>query len=523
MHLIKNLAIGTRLALAFALLLALTATMATVGAFAVHRVHDSVQTIHDDRVVPLTQLRLVNRWMMRNRVLVMDMIAVPEPANIEKRQAELRDNVAKVGKTWDAYMATYLTPKETELAARFIAARKAYVEQGILPAADALRAGKVDEAQRIYRSAISPLAPATEQLMEQLSQLQADVAGEELQAATLMEERISLAMLVGTLAALALGGLLAWGITRSVTQPIARAVSLAQQVAAGDLSAHVVIDSRDETGQLLTALKAMNDHLAGIVGRVRQASDSIATGSSQIATGNADLSQRTEEQASNLQQTAASMEQLTATVKSNADTARQANQLASSASQAAAQGGSVVAQVVTTMGEISTSSRRIGEIIGTIDGIAFQTNILALNAAVEAARAGEQGRGFAVVAGEVRSLAQRAAEAAREIKTLIGSSVERVEAGTRLVGEAGQSMDGLVTQVRRVADLIADITAASTEQSQGIGQVGDAVAQLDQVTQQNAALVEESAAAAESLRLQASSLAELVGVFRLAPAGGAAA
>jgi methyl-accepting chemotaxis protein len=304
-------------------------------------------------------------------------------------------------------------------------------------------------------------------------------------------------------------------LTRSIVRPIGQAVRVAQAVASGDLSTQFGNTSRDETGQLLAALKAMNEGLVNIVSTVRASSESIATGSAQIATGNADLSQRTEEQASNLQQTAASMEELNATVKNNADTARQASQLAQGASAVATKGGEVVGQVVATMEGITQSSKKIVDIISVIDGIAFQTNILALNAAVEAARAGEQGRGFAVVASEVRSLAQRSAVAAREIKTLIGDSVDRVEAGTRLVADAGTTMDDIVGQVRKVADLIAEISSATVEQTTGIGQVSDAVVQLDQVTQQNAALVEESAAAAESLKQQAQRMVEAVSVFRL--------
>ena len=313
-----------------------------------------------------------------------------------------------------------------------------------------------------------------------------------------------------------------WWVTRSLMRQLGGepdyAAQIAHEIAAGNLSSDIHLRGGDTTS-LVAAMKTMRDGLASIVGQVRQSSDSIATGSAEIATGNADLSQRTEEQASNLQQTAASMEELTSTVRQNSDTARQANQLASSASQAATQGGVVVSQVVGTMEEITASSRKIADIISVIDGIAFQTNILALNAAVEAARAGEQGRGFAVVAGEVRNLAQRSAEAAKEIKGLIGQSVEKVEAGSRLVDDAGKSMADIVVQVKRVNDLIAEISSASIEQSSGIAQVGDAVAQLDQVTQQNAALVEQSAAAADSLKQQAANLAEVVSVFRLGHEG----
>jgi len=319
-----------------------------------------------------------------------------------------------------------------------------------------------------------------------------------------------------TVAALVLSGLVTWWIAGSVLTPLRHAVRVARSVAAGDLRSQIEIGGRDETGQLMQALREMNAGLTEVVQRVRAGSDSIATGSSQIATGNADLSQRTEQQASSLQETAASMEQLTSTVVHNADTARTAAQMASQASSVAAEGGDLVSQVVSVMEQISAASAKIGDIIGVIDGIAFQTNILALNAAVEAARAGEQGRGFAVVAGEVRSLAHRSAEAAREIKSLIGASAERVESGSALVRRAGSTMGNIVEQVRKVSDLISEISSATGEQRRGISQVSVAVNQLDQVTQQNAALVEESAAAAESLKNQATGLVEAVGVFKLA-------
>jgi methyl-accepting chemotaxis protein len=312
-----------------------------------------------------------------------------------------------------------------------------------------------------------------------------------------------------------LAGYLLTGFYVSVSESLASAVRAARAIAAGDLTSRISASTRDETGELLRALGEMNENLRRIVGNVRTASDAIGTASGQIAAGNADLSSRTEEQASSLEETASSMEELTATVKQNADNAKQANQLAASASGVAAKGGQVVGEVVTTMNAISESSKKIADIISVIDGIAFQTNILALNAAVEAARAGEQGRGFAVVASEVRSLAQKSAGAAKEIKSLIEDSVAKVDAGSRLVDSAGKTMEEVVSSVKRVTDIMAEISAASAEQSSGIEQVNTAITQMDQVTQQNAALVEESAAAAESMKEQAKGLIASVSVFKL--------
>ncbi|WP_374674324.1 methyl-accepting chemotaxis protein [Ideonella sp.] len=327
---------------------------------------------------------------------------------------------------------------------------------------------------------------------------------------TTVRWQLALTALGMALAALSIGL-----VTRSITRPLHRAVAVAETVASGDLSSRIDAQGTDETGQLLGALQRMNDGLVRIVSQVRNASQSIASGSSQLAMGSSELSQRAEAQAGSLEQTAASMEQLTATVQHNAAHAEQASGLALRASQVAEEGGAVVSRVVATMDGISASSRKIADITGVIDGIAFQTNILALNAAVEAARAGEQGRGFAVVAGEVRSLAQRSAEAAGEIKALIADSVQRVEAGSRLVTDAGRTMTQIVEQVREVGGLIREISHSSGQQSAGISQVGSAVAELDRVTQQNTALAEESSAAAESLRRQADDLARLVATFRL--------
>jgi methyl-accepting chemotaxis protein len=321
------------------------------------------------------------------------------------------------------------------------------------------------------------------------------------------------------LGALVLTGVLvaiSWAIARSITKPLNQAVRVAKTVAAGDLTSRIdAQQSNDETGQLLQALREMNESLVRIVGEVRHGADTIAHATGEIATGNMDLSARTESQAGALEETASSMEELTSTVKQNADNARQANQLAQTASDVATQGGAVVAQVVETMGSINESSHKIVDIISVIDSISFQTNILALNAAVEAARAGEQGRGFAVVAAEVRTLAQRSAGAAKEIKALIDNSVEKVELGSKLVGQAGATMTNVVDSIRRVTDIMSEITAASQEQSQGIEQVNGAIMEMDDVTQQNAALVEEAAAAAGALQEQAGNLNQVVSVFKL--------
>ncbi|AKU24200.1 methyl-accepting chemotaxis protein [Massilia sp. NR 4-1] len=332
-------------------------------------------------------------------------------------------------------------------------------------------------------------------------------------------------MVALTLLATLLAASVLWMVTRSITSPLNRAVGMAQAVASGDLTMRVECNTQDETGQLLRALINMNDSLARTVGKVRSGSDTITTASNEIASGNLDLSSRTEQQASSLEETASSMEELTSTVTQNAENARQATQLVVTASEFAVKGGQVVGEVVSTMGAIKESSSRIVDIISVIDSIAFQTNILALNAAVEAARAGEQGRGFAVVASEVRNLAHRSAAAAKEIKELIGHSVETVDAGSRLVAQAGSTMDGIVSSVQQVADIMRQISSASQEQSSGIAQVNEAIVQIDDATQRNAALVEEAAAAAQSMRDQAEMLAEAVAVFKIggvhhAPRGG---
>ncbi len=521
MNALKNLKIGVRLAGAFAVMLGLMLVMAIVALSRMESINDRVGNITKVNNQQITLGQLMLSSVDQRAIALRNLALLTDVADMKPEAVRLTEQADAYGKAEEEFRRLLKdfdgAPEEIALLDK-IKSSEAAVLPLIAKVAELGLANKPEEATGVLMKDLRPVQRVWQADLRALAALEDKLNAEEAMAVVHEYNQARVLMFATTGIAVVLGVLLSWAITRSITAPIKRAVTVAQTVAAGDLTSHIEVSSSDETGQLLLALKDMNHKLVGIVSHVRQSSDSIATGSAQIATGNADLSQRTEEQASTLQQTAASMEQLTATVKQNSDTAHQANQLATSASAAAAQGGVVVGQVVGTMQDITASSKKIADIIGVIDGIAFQTNILALNAAVEAARAGEQGRGFAVVASEVRSLAQRSAGAAKDIKTLIGESVENVEAGSRLADDAGKSMDDIVSQVRRVTDLIAEISAASVEQTQGIGQVGDAVNQLDQVTQQNAALVEESAAAAESLRHQAANLAEVVGVFKLAGA-----
>ncbi len=521
MHKLK---ISTRVNLLIGFLSLVLIGIGIIGLFGISISNDSLKSVYQERVVPLDQLSEINYLVQRNRVLVMDMMLQPEPAHVAKRNQELRSNVEKISKTWSTYREIRLNADETRLAEAFAQARKNYVQDGLLPAADAMLAGKPDAALAIYKEKISPLAPFAQDAVQKLNKFQLDVAKQEYEAGASRYDHVrSLALaaiLAGLVLAIAFGAALVRSIGRQLGGEPSEAAELAESVAAGDLSSQVHLRPGDSTS-MMAQLKAMQHSLASVVTTVRQGSEGVATASAEIAQGNHDLSSRTESQASALEQTAASMEQLSATVKQNADSARQANQLALNASTVAIKGGEVVSQVVDTMKGINESSKKISDIISVIDGIAFQTNILALNAAVEAARAGEQGRGFAVVATEVRSLAGRSADAAKEIKSLINASVQRVEQGSALVDQAGITMTEVVSSIRRVTDIMGEISAASNEQSLGVSQVGEAVTQMDQATQQNAALVEEMAAAATSLSSQAGDLVQAVSLFKLA--GGQAA
>jgi methyl-accepting chemotaxis protein len=435
-------------------------------------------------------------------------------ALMQKEEQKVKDQRALYDKAQADLKRQGLNDAETKTLAD-IAALDAEVDKAFKEAIGQVLAFNSEGAAKVISSRIDPLNQQTLGLINKLVDMQQQQANDVMDGSVSADRALMFVLFGLGAVAVALGVVCAAVITRSITGPLSGAVEVAQKVAAGELTSVVVVEGKDETSELLQALKDMNESLAKTVGDVRAGTEMITTASQEIASGNADLSSRTESQASSLEETASSMEELTSTVKQNADNARQANQLAVSASSVAEKGGAVVSQVVETMGSIKASSSKIVDIIGVIDGIAFQTNILALNAAVEAARAGEQGRGFAVVASEVRNLAQRSAGAAKEIKELIGDSVDKVDAGSRLVDEAGQTMDLIVTSIRQVADIMGEITAATQEQSNGIEEVNQAITQMDEMTQQNAALVEEAAAAAESMQEQAQMLAEAVSIFKL--------
>ena len=466
----------------------------------------------------MERLQLALRWRSNIAVNATRVLSITQTDG-DNLQGYFKDVIgsttADTTKVQQRYTELEKSPGGLRIQEELATVRKSYLETRDKALA-MKKAGDVAQARDFALKEFAPVVDRYNAVADKMVAYQIERSEAQAAEANALIRSYRMAVVVAGVAGLALLVVLSWVLVARIRQSLSEVSGVARRIGEGDLSRPVQVSGRGEVAEMMLAMQQMQASLVRIVGEVRLSSDSIATGSSEIATGNADLSQRTEEQASNLEETAASMEELTSTVKNNADTAHKAAALAGEASRAAVQGGEVVGQVVSTMEEISAASRKITDIISVIDGIAFQTNILALNAAVEAARAGEQGRGFAVVASEVRSLAQRSADAAREIKTLIGASVEKVENGTQLVSEAGRSMEGIVAQVQRVSDLIGEISSGTSEQTTGISQVGEAVTQLDQVTQQNAALVEQSAAAADSLRHQAAKLAEVVSVFRLA-------
>lgn len=522
MESIGSLKIVTRLAWGFGLLIVLLIGMAGMAARQTQVIYEALDYYTANTTPSLESVRAWQDQLDEIRTLQAKHIMANSDAEMTAIESLIQQASDKLKRSVSDYEKLLSNDEDKRLWQEVIAATNAAVAGW-----DKLKAvsrltpnnpAKAEEARGLFVGESEAHYKAASSAIDKEWDFNATLAKQLANDGKATFHRALIMIVIACAIAVVMGSCAAVIIARSITQQLggepAQVVRIAGAIAEGDLS--VEINTRNgETRSLVAAMRTMRDRLAGVVGQVRLSSDSIATGSTQIASGNADLSQRTEEQASNLQQTAASMEQLTGTVKNNAETARQADELAAGASVAVAQGRELVGRVVATMQDIATSSKKIADIIGVIDGIAFQTNILALNAAVEAARAGEQGRGFAVVASEVRSLAQRAAGAAKEIKILIGDSVERVEVGAKQVSEAGASMGEIVMQVKRVSQLIGEISNATSEQSGGISQVSDAIGQLDQVTQQNSALVEESAAAAESLKQQAARLAEVVGVFKL--------
>ncbi|MDP1685022.1 methyl-accepting chemotaxis protein [Hydrogenophaga sp.] len=509
---LNDIKVGSRLALAFGMVLLITALMAGIG---IWRLQELSDTTHQLATVDNEKLQLAARWRqtidvnwVRTRAAILD----SDTSRIPAWQAEM-DKTSEVTQATRKRIVELVQSEEgKQLIADIDTAREAYrTPRGKLMKA---RVGGEDVSAALDRD-LKPLADAYIGAILKLEQRQQAIYDNTLKAAEDKSASGRTILIAGGALALLLGAMAAFILSRSITVPLRKAADSARLIAAGDLTQPIDTAGRDEAAQLLQALKGMQDSLARVVSNVRGNAEGVASASAEISQGNNDLSARTEQQASALEETAASMEQLSSTVRQNADNAQQANQLAMSASTVATQGGDVVAQVVDTMKGINDSSKKIADIISVIDGIAFQTNILALNAAVEAARAGEQGRGFAVVAGEVRNLAQRSAEAAKEIKGLINASVDRVAQGTALVDRAGVTMSEVVNSIRRVTDIVGEISSASAEQSAGVAQVGEAVTQMDQATQQNAALVEQSAAAASSLKAQADQMVQAVAVFKL--------
>ena len=511
----NNIKIANRLLIVICVLSALLVLVGAVGLYGLSRGDEAMDDSFNQSTIPIQRLGEIESLMLANRLAVANAIMEQTPERTAATVDSVEKNIATITKAWEAYLASNLSVEEKTAAAAFAERRMKFVQEGLRPSLAALKAGKYEDAKRVVIENVRPLYAAAAQLAEEMQRKLAESAR---QRHSTQSERYHTIRNV-SIASIVVGLMFAWWfglvLARGIAAPLQRGVAVARAVSEGDLTQHVQAQGSDEIAELMHALSDMQNHLATVVSVVRQSSEGIATASAEIASGNHDLSNRTESQANALQQTASSMDQLSNTVGQNAENARTANQLAINASNVAVKGGEVVAQVVDTMRGINEASRKIADIITVIDGIAFQTNILALNAAVEAARAGEQGRGFAVVAGEVRSLAGRSAEAAKEIKSLINASVERVGQGTVLVDEAGATMTEVVEAIRRVTDLMGEISAASAEQSAGVKQVGEAVGQMDQVTQQNAALVEEMAAAAASLKTQAQELVQTVAVFKV--------
>jgi methyl-accepting chemotaxis protein-1 (serine sensor receptor) len=510
---LKNITIRARLAFVLGLLALIILIIGIMGIMSLHQANDALRTVYEDRVIALGQLDQVIRAVANNQLVLAKSIN-NDPTLLAEAISSVEKNRLIANQQWEAYVSTYLTPDEKVLANQFAQARTRFLTEGLEPALSAARNKDMKRLTELVQGQFGQHYQILSSTLDKLITLQLAVSKQEYGNSQQVYRQFRWLSVFAIVFGLGVAIVIGIWLVQSISRPLDYVIKIAQTVAAGDLTQSVMVTTTNETGKLLQAMKDMNDSLLHVVGEVHTSTDAIAMASSQIASGNLDLSSRTEEQASSLEETASSIEQLSGAVKQNSANALQANQLAIAASDFAQKGGAVVSQVITTMGSINESSRKIVDIISVIDGIAFQTNILALNAAVEAARAGEQGRGFAVVAAEVRNLAQRSASAAKEIKTLINDSVEKVKAGSGLVDEAGATMHDVVESVKRVSNVIGEISAASNEQTAGIGQVSQAIGQIDAVTQQNAALVEEAAAAATALQHQAAHLKQVVDIFK---------
>jgi methyl-accepting chemotaxis protein len=521
---ISNLKVWARLALGFSIVLVLMVALAVNGVVNMSTMQDKMTRIVESDNVKVKLVTDLRQSVMAAIINGRNIALMNDAAEIDAENKRLAANRAEYKVLFDKLSGMIASDAEKTALDKIVAARGASVD--VVTRMTALvKAGQREDANRVLLNELQPLQTKTVVAMDDMVRhLEQQVLDAAAQAAAAHQAARSQTLLI-TLAAVLLGSVMAWLITRSLLRQLGGepgyAADIASRIADGELDVTVALRDGDRHS-LLFAMDTMRAKLAGLVGHVREATHHIAHASSEIATGNADLSARTEVQAGSLEETASTMEELTSTVKQNASHALTANELARAASSVAARGGEVVAQVVSTMGSINDSSKKIVDIISVIDGIAFQTNILALNAAVEAARAGEQGRGFAVVASEVRNLAQRSAAAAKEIKQLIGDSVGKVEIGSKLVGEAGMTMSEVVDSIGKVTTIMADISAATTEQTHGIEQANRAIMDMDGVTQQNAALVEEAAAAAQAMQQQAAELARLVSVFRVGTEGSGA-
>ena len=523
---LSHFSVGLRLGVSFGVILLITALLAATSIWRIASLQAASERVATQEI---EQQTLVTDWasdIRLNWIRTEAFLKAIDAGYMEKLTADTQATATRMEAKVQRIEALVQGDNTRMLLAGIATARKNYNDK--LAEIRELHRGGEPNVPTMVDKELRPLADQYLKLVDDLRTVMANQLAESQADTSTLAKASQTLLALGIVVAVAVGAVLAFIVTRSIVRPVQQGKLAAESIANGDLTHPIVAVGSDEISQLLQALATMQSRLASIVGNVRYSAEGVATASAEIASGNNDLSARTEQQASALQQTAASMEQLGSTVRQNADNARQANQLAINASTVAKQGGEVVAEVVDTMKGINDSSKKIADIISVIDGIAFQTNILALNAAVEAARAGEQGRGFAVVASEVRNLAQRSAEAAKEIKGLISTSVERVGHGTALVDKAGATMTEVVSAIRSVTDIVGEISAASNEQSAGVSQVGQAITQMDQATQQNAALVEQSAAAADSLKSQAGQLVDAVAVFRLAagadralPSGGA--